>query len=81
MTAVYVPQLSQRRVVMSDYHLNINPGNQLSATCFSSRRVVKVSVSTCYHETLDKRTLLLLTEEEIMQIQHWTGSKTDGISM
>lgn len=48
---------------------------------FSSRRVVKVSVSTCYHETLDKRTLLLLTGEEIMQIQHWTGSKTDGISM
>ena len=43
----YMPQLSRRGAVMSDYLLNINPGNQFVLT-------IKVSVSPCYQQTLGR---------------------------
>ena len=45
---------------MSDYRLNINPGNQLSATCFQAGRVVKESILTCYHQTLGKKNFVIV---------------------
>lgn len=81
MTAVYVPQLSQRRVVMSDYRLNINPGNQLSATCFEQAGCKSEHFNVLPSNFFFFFKLSLLTGDEIMQIQNKIGSKTDRISM